>query len=85
MYIAKLFGDEEVIAFSANKKKAKKMAMAAKDDMDESARSYKTIETWEDYVEYFGGYVEEIEEGTVICGDYYVFDCNGFKKQVNNN
>lgn len=63
MYMAIIRGWTSVVAFSEDQEKAKKMAIKkkksfAKDDLDKW--------TWDTVSEYYGAFVEEIKEGTVL-------------------
>lgn len=63
MYMAIIRGWTSVVAFSEDQEKAKKMAIKkkksfAKDELDKW--------TWDTVSEYYGAFVEEIKEGTVL-------------------
>lgn len=63
MYMAKIYGYTEVMAFSEDKEKAKKLAIKekksfAKDDLKKWS--------WDTVSEYYGATVIKIKEGTTI-------------------
>ena len=63
MYMAYIGGWDPVMAFSVDEKKAKTLALVYKkqrcaDDLDKW--------NWKECEEYYGAWVETIEEGTVI-------------------
>ena len=63
MYMAVIGGWDSIQAFSENREKAKRTALKAKksrckDDLDSW--------TWNNVTEYYGGWVVEIKEGTVL-------------------
>lgn len=64
MYMAVIQGWTEVRAFSRSKEKAKKMALAKKRELcyEDDVDSWG----WERISEYYGAYVEEVKEGTIL-------------------
>lgn len=63
MYAAKIYGWDEVVVFSEDKEKAKRLAIKAKkarckDDLKEW--------TWEECNDYYGASVVKIKEGMIL-------------------
>ena len=66
MYMAKICGWDEVLAFSEDEEKAKKLAVKEK-----KRRCKNDLKkwNWEKCEEYYGAFVEEIKEGTVLTDE----------------
>ncbi len=64
MFMACIGGWDEVLAFSEDEEKAKRLAVKekkrrCKDDLEKW--------NWQECADYYGAWTEEIKEGTVLC------------------